>query len=187
MRRFSKVSDRGASTGQVMTAHQVMVCRGIGYRDDTPRADQAFLSSCQREDDPALHLVSTRAHHRSRVRRNYSNLPEPRYLQAACARAHDREHGQIRLMPWLCSSLMKASNSSQAVVSRKFIEAASTSTCVGCGRHVVSAFFNASIERPMLAKNRSPPTRHISSPGNVPASGWRWAPDETQMKGAGSG
>jgi len=73
-------------------------------------------------------------------------------------------------MPWLCNSLIKFSSASQALVSMKFTESASSSTCFAGGRFAASAAFNASSRRPMLAKNRSPPTRQISSPGKVSAS-----------------
>ena len=43
------------------------------------------------------------------------------------------------MIPWLCNSLMELSSASQALVSMKFTESASTSTCLAAGLLAASA------------------------------------------------
>jgi len=74
-------------------------------------------------------------------------------------------------MPLLCSSLMKLSSSSHALMSMSFTGAKSRSTRFTFGR-TASETLSAVLVWPMLAKKRSPPIRQISSPGNVMPSGW---------------
>ena len=67
-------------------------------------------------------------------------------------------------MPSRCAAAMEVSSVSQPVVSTKFTESASTSTCFAGGWLAASAARSPLVRWPTLAKNRSPPGRQMSSP-----------------------
>src|SRR5262249_36661257 len=101
--------------------------------------------------------------------RTASSMPQSRMR----SRTGSRTRAKANVIPRLCISVMVLNNASQAVVSMKFTESASTSTRLTGGWLAATAARRLSRRCPMLPKTRSPPGRHISSPGKVRASGWR--------------